>query len=79
MLGNPLLADFGLAKIQKIGWHRSYPNFAELREDQWLAPEVIIKCASGWTTDHEITTMSDVYAFALLCLVVCYITQNHSL
>lgn len=75
-LGNPLLADFGLAKIQGLA---EYPIPEHCHDNsneglRWKAPELILCHTSGWTSiGDNYTTMSDVYAFALLCLEVCKI------
>lgn len=61
--GNPLIADYGLATIPGVRSVHSPPGVF-----RWKAPEL-------HTTYPRVcenhTTMSDVYAFALMCLEVC--------
>lgn len=80
--GQPRLADFGLAQFFDSQASCAGPSFRGGGTLRWQAPELLASNSfNGTNNSCQVTTYSDVYAFAILCwevnnLVFLFTTQS---
>lgn len=66
--GQPRLADFGLAQFFDSQASCAGPSFRGGGTLRWQAPELLASNSfNGTNNSCQVTTYSDVYAFAILC------------
>lgn len=66
--GQPRLADFGLAQFFDSQASCAGPSFRGGGTLRWQAPELLASNSfNGINNSCQVTTHSDVYAFAILC------------
>lgn len=75
--GHPLITDFGLSNVlEEISFAESGSRAAKLGTSllagsvRWMAPELVLALVQDDGTLPSITTASDVYSFACVCLEV---------